>query len=148
MYECEAKKCAKAKAYYAACVMLGSASEALILLKCIQEPVELSAAKTKIPKSGGFDKRGPAFWSLGQLIEIAKEAGWIANIETENVIVHIVNLMAHLHGLRNLLHPGHHARQKPHISIGKEQYEDARSAYLALRYAVEKSGHSASGTTS
>ena len=33
MYESEASKCAKARAFYAACAMLGSACEALILLK-------------------------------------------------------------------------------------------------------------------
>ena len=56
MFETEATKCAKAKAYYAACVMIGSASEARLLLKCLQEPTELAAAKAKIPATKGFHK--------------------------------------------------------------------------------------------
>jgi hypothetical protein len=137
MYASEAKKCANAQAYYAACVMLGSASEALILLKCIQEPVQLAEAIARTPATRRFHKGGPQFWNLAQLIEVANEAGWIANLETENILVHIVNLLASLHELRNLVHPGRHTVQRPHISIGEEQYKDAEAAYLALRYALE-----------
>lgn len=138
MYEFEAKKCAKSNAYYAAVVMLGSASEALILLRCLQKPAELSEAIAKIPKSIGLHKGGPRHWSLGQLIQVARIAGWVANLETENVIVQMVNLVGHLQELRNLVHPGRHVEGMPHTSIGHEQYLDARSAHLALRYSMEK----------
>lgn len=141
MYENEATKCTKAKAYYAGCVMLGSAAEALILLKCLQEPGELAAAKAKIPKSSGLHKGGPQFWNLSQLIQIANHAGWVANLETENVVVHIVNLISHLHDIRNLVHPGRHATRRPHVSIGREQYADAKVAYLALRFALERTAN-------
>jgi hypothetical protein len=138
MYEAEAKKCVKAKAFHAACVMLGSACESLILLKCIREPAELAAAQARIPKSKGFHKGGPSYWNLGQLVEVAKLAGWVADLETANAVVQIVNLLGHLQGLRNLVHAGRHAADMPHISVGKEQYEDAWSAYLALKFAFEK----------
>ena len=138
MYEGEATKCAKAKAYYAACVMLGSASEALILLRCLQKPAELERAKAELPKSKRFNKDGPPAWNLGQLIEIAIQAGWIANLETESVVVQIVNLISQLHDIRNLVHPGRHAASKPHVTISQEQYADAKAAYTALRFALEK----------
>lgn len=138
IYESEAAKCAKAKAYYAACVMLGSASEALILLKCLQEPTELAAARAKITNSKGFHKDGPQSWSLSQLVDIAKEAGWIANLETQNVVVQMVNLMSHLRDIRNLVHPGRHAVRRPHVSIGQEQHADTKTAYLALRFTLER----------
>lgn len=137
IFETEATKCAKAEAYYAACVMIGSASEARLLLKCLQEPTELAAAKAKIPATKGFHKGGPEFWNLSQLMEIANQAGWVANLQTENVVVHIVNLLSHLHEMRNLVHPGRHAVRRPHVSIGKEQYADAKAAYSALRFALE-----------
>lgn len=137
LYEGEAKKCANAKAYYAACVMLGSSSEALLLLKCHQEPTELAEARAKLPVSNRFDKRGPQYWNLNQLIEIAKVAGWVSDVATENVVVHIANLMAQLHDTRNLVHPGRHASSRPHITIGKEQYDDAKAAYRTMRLLIE-----------
>ena len=138
VYVSEARKCARAKAYYAACLMLGSASEALILLKCLQKRAEVSAAMARNPKLRGLDKKEPQYWNLGQLIEVAKEAGWFANLRTQNVLVYVEQVVIHLRELRNLVHPGRHARQRPHISIGEEQYKDANSAYLALRYSLEK----------
>jgi hypothetical protein len=141
MFETEATKCAKAKAYYAACVMIGSASEARLLLKCLQDPTELAAAKAKIPATKGFHKGGPEFWNLSQLIEIANQAGWVANLQTENVVIHIVNLLSHLHDMRNLVHPGRHAVRRPHVSIGKEQYADAKAAYSALCFSLERAEH-------
>ena len=137
VYEEEAIKCAAAKAYYAACVMLGSAAEATILLRCIQRPTQLAAARSMIPASRGFHKGGPSHWNLSQLIEVANQAGWAANLQTKNVLIHIVALISHLHEIRNLVHPGRHASRKPHVSIGHEQFADAHTAYLALRYAFE-----------
>jgi len=75
MYEAGARKCAKVKAFLAACVRLGPACESLILLKCIREPAELAAAQERIPKSKGLHKGGPSFWNPGQLVEVAKVAG-------------------------------------------------------------------------
>jgi len=56
----------------------------------------------------------------------------VGNLEAANVVVQIVNLIGHVQDLRNLVHAGRHAADMPHVSIGKEQYEDAGSACLAL----------------
>ena len=97
LYGSEASKSAGAKAYYAATVMLGSASEALLLLKCIQEPGEVAAARAALPRGARFHKDGPLYWNLNQLIEISKQAGWISDVEMEDVRIHIVNLVAEFH---------------------------------------------------
>lgn len=137
LFEHEAKTCAGAKAYYAACAMLGSATEALLLLKCQQDPTGLAEAKARLPKSSGFDRRGPHHWNLSQLVEIAKLVGWISDVATEKVVVHIANLVGLLHDTRNLVHPGRHATRKPHVRIGEEQYKDAKAAYRTVRLQIE-----------
>lgn len=117
--------------------MLGSATEALLLLKCQQEPTELAVAKAKLPKANGFDRRGPNHWNLSQLVELAKLAGWLSDVATENVVVYIANLVGLLHDTRNLVHPGRHATRRPHVRIGEEQYKDAKAAYRTVRLQIE-----------
>lgn len=136
LFESEAKKCARAKAYYAACAMLGAATEALLLLKCHQEPAELEEAKKKLPTKNGFDKRGPHHWNLSQLIEIAKLASWVSDVATENVVVHVAGLMGNLHETRNLVHPGRHAKRYTHLRVGAERFKDADAAYRTVRLLI------------
>jgi len=76
-------------------------------------------------------------WTLANLVSVANEAGWLPNIDDGNVI-HVVSGWAHrLRAIRNLLHPGRHAADKPHARLSKEEWLDAASACTALRHAIE-----------
>jgi hypothetical protein len=78
LYESEARKSASAEAYYAANAMLGSASEARILLECPRQPAKIRAIIRDLPKGKQPRSSNPLDWSLNDLIEIATRAGWLA----------------------------------------------------------------------
>ena len=71
----EAKRCEKAKAYLAGCVMLGSALEALLIL--MVNIFDDEAERTgKIPLRKGKPK--PLLeWDLADLLKVAKAAQWL-----------------------------------------------------------------------
>ena len=107
LYESEARKSASAEAYYAANAMLGSASEARILLECPRQPAKIRAIIRDLPKGKQPRSSNPLDWSLNDLIEIAPRAGWLPNIDDLDV-VHVVSGWTHrLRAIRNFLHLGH-----------------------------------------
>ncbi|WP_146037306.1 hypothetical protein [Novosphingobium guangzhouense] len=137
-YEEEARRCASAEAYCAACVMLGSAAEARILRMCLVyygEVTEVLATKTKSQKPRNPD---PLHWTLETLISLAEELGWLPDLENGEITVKIASWLSSLRDTRNLLHPGRHARDRPHDVIGREEYDDANHAYTALRLSLER----------
>jgi hypothetical protein len=137
IYESEAQRSANAKAYYAAVTMLGSAAEAHLLLECLRQRRKAMAAAKRLPSGKRPASPDPLKWTLANLVSIAKEAGWLPSID-DGEIVHIVEGWVHrLRGMRNLLHPGRHILEKPHVTIGHQQWFDAESAYTTLRHAIE-----------
>jgi hypothetical protein len=75
LYESEAQKSAKAKAYYAAITMLGSAAEARILLECLRQRTKIGTIVRKLPAKTRPTVLDPLKWNLADLINVAKEAG-------------------------------------------------------------------------
>jgi hypothetical protein len=139
VYETEAHKCANSEAYYAANVMIGSAMEARILLECLRQRSRIRSSIQELPKRRRPRNDNPLNWTLENLIEVANQAGWLPNIE-EDEVIHVVYGWAHrLRALRNLLHPGRHAIDRPHVKLGKEEWQDALAAYTALRHSLERS---------
>jgi hypothetical protein len=137
LYENEAQKSAGAEAYYAAITMLGSAAEARIVLECLRQPAKIRTIIRKLPKRRHPRSLNPLEWTLANLIDVATEAGWLPNIDDGDV-VHVVSGWAHrLRIIRNLLHPGRHVLEKPHATIGIEEWQDALSAYTTLRHSIE-----------
>lgn len=137
-YEEEARRCASANAYCAACVMLGSAAEARLLRMCLvyySDVAALLATKTKAQKPRNPD---PLYWTLENLLSLAAELGWLPDLENDEITVKIVAWLSSLRDTRNLLHPGRLARDRPHVVLGREEYEDANYAYTALHLALER----------
>ena len=60
--EVEAEKCAKAGAYYAATVMIGSAMEAALLFARLKRPDEALSARDRLPKSERPYRENPKRW--------------------------------------------------------------------------------------
>lgn len=137
LYEGEANKSADAGAYYSAIAMLGSASEARILLECIREPTRTQAAILCLPGKDRPASSDPLRWTLANLINIAQQADWLPNIE-DGSIIHVVSGWVHrLRVVRNLLHPGRHILERPHVTLGRQEWLDALAAYTALRHSIE-----------
>ena len=83
----EARRCERAGAYLAGCVMLGSALETLLILmvNVFTEEVE---AMGRIPTRKGMLK--PLLeWDLGELLRVAKAANWLPTSDNPNHNFHL-----------------------------------------------------------
>lgn len=72
------------------------------------------------------------------MIAVADTAGWLGVVEDAEVGANVGPWLLAVRDLRNLLHPGRHARDKPHAIIGSEEYVDAKFAYAALCIALNR----------
>ncbi len=70
LYEREADVSANAGAYYSAIAMLGSASEARLLLECIRDPRRTRAAIQGLPSKERPTSSDPLRWTLANLVSI------------------------------------------------------------------------------
>jgi hypothetical protein len=105
--------------------------------KGLRQRAKIRAIVRKLPKKGRPGSTNPLEWTLANLISVANAAGWLPNIDDGDV-VHVVSGWAHrLRVIRNLLHPGRHAVDKPHTRLGRDGWQDALSAYTALCHAIE-----------
>ena len=130
-FEEEAHACIGVDAYYASCVMLGSAAEARLLLACLEHPNDVEAAQLRLP--GSLRPRKDVLdWRLDDLIRVTAEIGWLPRLENEFFVFDTERLLHRLREIRNLLHPGRHVRDVPHAQIGEEAYDDALAAYNVL----------------
>lgn len=127
-YHEEAKKCAKGKAYLAACVMQGSALEAALQCMCFlyTKEVKRTAIYQKKQKNGGIRrKRYKALdLNLHELIKIADELGWFPEkIITWGRRTNLAGFAQELRLLRNHVHPGEWAPKKPEtLKFTKDYY--------------------------
>lgn len=138
VYEGEALKSAGAEAFYAASVMLGAAAEARLLEALLSRPDEAQAALAHLPRAQKPRNADPLHWSLEHMIAVADAAGWLGVVEDAEVGANVSPWLLAVRDLRNLLHPGRHARDKPHAIIGSEEYVDAKFAYAALCIALNR----------
>jgi hypothetical protein len=130
-FEREADTCCAASAYYASCIMLGSAAEGCLLLACLKNGDAVEAARLRLPASHR-PRKDPLDWRFDHLIRVATEVGWLPQLESDRFVFDTGNLLHRLREIRNLLHPGRHIRAKPHVQIGRETYDDALAAYKVL----------------
>lgn len=138
-YEKEAELCKRAKAYYAACVMLGSAAEARLLAACISHPEKTRAAIGKLPLKSKVRGTNPLEWSFHELVLVARSAEWLVDLDDGN-ITHVTSAwVGELRNTRNFVHPSVHVRRRPHIVLGEETLKDAECAYTALRFSLDHS---------
>ena len=137
-YETEAELSANAGAYYAACVTLGSAAEARLLAMCLNNVPDVSSVLATLRRAEAPRNSDPLHWNLEHLVLVAEHAGWIAELEDDFLVVNVAQWLLSLRDTRNLLHPGRHARDRPHVIMGPEAYTDARLAYQALCMGLER----------
>lgn len=140
IYEREADVCERASAYYGACAMLGAAAEARLLARALQDLPDTEAARQRLPRGPDRPKRPePANWTFDQLISVAAEAGWIGLIpDAAGDYDFIVSaLLRQLREIRNYLHAGRHAYEKPQEALTQLEMMHARAAYDCLVFSLQ-----------
>lgn len=132
-YEREAEAAGRAEAYLAGCLMWGAAAEGRLLFWCLLDPDTAEKARQSMPKTDRPRKTDPTGWTLDQLLQVAKAAGWLGVLEDEDFVFLVAALIENLRRSRNLVHPGRSLRDEPHLRRDKATFEDAQVAYAALR---------------
>jgi hypothetical protein len=132
-YYYEAEKCASARAYYAACVMIGAAFEALLLQMCDLFESEVAEAVSKLPQKqrpkGSIEE-----WYLNDLIRVAVVAGWFPTRRGFDLAEPGIGELAHLvRRLRNLSHPGVHLRDVGEVPLKAAYYRVAYEIFNSAR---------------
>src|SRR5262245_57842274 len=128
VYERESRACARVKAYYAACAMLGATLEAQLLVMCSLYPKDvektfLSMAPESRPK-GRMDR-----WSFEQLLVIGRRAKWLPSRSHPRRPRLVGDLGDLIRELRNLVHPGKHARDYPKVRVRRAHFGDAQAIF-------------------
>jgi hypothetical protein len=107
-YHGEAERCARNRAYFAACVLGTAALEALLLAMCQVE--HRQARSTSVYRQKTFSSRRNRFleFNLFQLINIAAELTWILGkeIRLHEHKATFKDLMHAVRETRNMVHPG------------------------------------------
>lgn len=130
-YENEARSSASVRAYTASVILLGAAVEGLLLLRCLRSKRKAVSVASKLPK-----KIRPSAlddflrWNFDHLIEVCLAAGWLPIVPEIEVRP---DRLAHLlRGMRNYVHPGRVAKERPWIEMEKEDYEQAEVIYTTI----------------
>ncbi len=136
-YEDQASRATEAQAYLAGCVMWGAAAEARLLLRCLQNLDAALAARDELGRNKPR-RNDPTQWTLEQLVMVVTKAGWLGVLEDHDFIFYVEGLIGQLRSVRNLIHPGRSIVERPHLMVDAAMCNDARTAYFALRLAVQK----------
>jgi hypothetical protein len=108
LYKREAKKCFEAKAYLSGCVLMGAATESILLSAANLFP-EIIASVKCAPKRKGIVKRLDS-WTFNELLMAAKELNWLpsglsSKDEWSNAHANIGDYVDVVRQIRNLIHP-------------------------------------------
>ncbi|HYL58888.1 MAG TPA: hypothetical protein VEU51_08455 [Candidatus Acidoferrales bacterium] len=130
-YHSEAEKCASARAYYAACIMIGAAFEALLLQALSMFSDEVAEAVRNLPRR----PRGPIdHWNLDELIKVAIVLGWRPPRRgPDPVEAGIGELADLLRRLRNVSHAARHLREPDEAPLKVETYRAAYAIFDSAR---------------
>jgi len=133
LYEEDARRAASVEAYSAAVIALGAGVEGLLLLRCLRSSQKASRIASKLPK-----RLRPRFpddhttWTFETLIEVCLKAGWLPPVDTSVGRYNPAGLAHLLRLMRNYVHPGRHARERPWLETDEREYQDANAIYVVL----------------
>ncbi|MCC4118645.1 hypothetical protein LLG90_25120 [Aromatoleum toluclasticum] len=132
-YESEAKRAASAGAYTAAVTLLGAAVEGLLILRCLRSPTKAKRIAASLPR----EKRpraldGPTKWKFDTLIETCLAAGWLPQIPTSITTILPGGLAHSLRQMRNYVHPGKVAEERPWIEVDQVEYTSAEAIFTTI----------------
>lgn len=132
-YETEAHQAASIGAYSAAVTSLGAGVEGLLLIRCLRSPHKAGRkAKTLAKRFRPRFPDDPSTWTFETLIEVCLAAGWLPPVETSIVRYDTAALAHALRLMRNYVHPGRRARERPWSEVDEREYRDAEAIYIVL----------------
>lgn len=132
-YEEDARKAAIVNAYSAAVILLGAAIEGLLLLRCLRSKQKAIKIAKKLPQR--LRPRHAAdfiTWKFETLISVCSEAGWLPPVSTPLADYKSEGLAHVLREMRNHVHPGRQARERPWSEMEERDYMDAHAIYIVL----------------
>jgi hypothetical protein len=132
-YEGEAKAAAGAKAYTAAVILLGAAVEGMLIVRCLNSRRKARQVATELPRAKR-PKEGsaPSSWRFETLIEVCLQAGWLPAVDLRSVSVLPDGLAHTIRQMRNFVHPGKAATERPWIEVDAFDFADAECIFTAL----------------
>ena len=129
----DARRAASVKAYSAAVISLGAGIEGLLLLRCLRSKKKASHVARKLPKRLRPQRPDdPTTWRFETLIQTCFEASWLRPIETRLGRYDTAGLAHILREMRNYVHPGRQAKERPWLETELRDYEDAKAIYVVL----------------
>ncbi len=136
-YELEARKAATAGAYTAAIALIGAAVEGLLVLRCLRSKtkamtVAASLSRPKRPRP----QEDPTKWKFDTLIETCLAAGWLPAISTTIATISPAGLAHSLRQMRNYVHPGKVATERPWVEADEVEDTMAESIYATISSTV------------
>lgn len=121
----EAKRCARVRGYFSACVLAAAALEALLLSMCYVEDRRVRVTSVYRQKRFRVCRNRFLEFSLFELISIAAELNWIPSKEIK-IDRRKTTLPELLHGVRktrNLIHPGRWAKEGGPMRVYRSDFE-------------------------
>jgi len=131
-YEEDARRAAGAEAYSAAVTLLAAGLEGILLLKCLNSKAKAFRVASALPKNQRPSNDDPTRWTYETLIETCFRAGWLHPVSTPLAQYDPAGMAHALRRMRNYVHPGRRARERPWIDTEKDDYDDAEAIYVAL----------------
>ncbi|HEX6902897.1 MAG TPA: hypothetical protein VF789_24490 [Thermoanaerobaculia bacterium] len=132
-YEVDARRAASVNAYSAAVTLLGAGVEGLLLLRCLRSRHKACKVAQELPRrQRPRPPEDPTKWAFESLIEVCLKAGWLPPVSTPVADYNPAGLAHLLRLMRNHVHPGKYARERPWIETDERDYRDAEAIYLIL----------------
>jgi hypothetical protein len=125
-YHKEARRAAKARAYYAACVLIGSALEGSLLAMCTLREADVEAHLSALP-ANRRPPRTAEDWTLNQLLAVAAALRWFPARSSKHSRRRLAEWTHLVREMRNLVHPGKHIRDYPGVRLVKAHWRDAKA---------------------
>jgi hypothetical protein len=124
----EAQRAAKARAYHAACVMLGGALEGLLLAMATIQSDDVETYVAALPATRRPPKRAQD-WSLYHLLRLAAALQWLPSRKNKYSRTRPAEWLHFIRELRNLAHPGKHIRDYPQLRVRSAHWKDAEALF-------------------
>ena len=122
-YNGEARRCATARSYLAACVMQVSALEAALQAMCFMYPQEAKQTTTFQRKRFKKSRYKALEFSLFELIKIADERAWFpAKKVSWGKRATLAGFAHEIRKLRNFVHPGVWARERKPTKFSRQSH--------------------------
>ncbi len=138
-YEEDARRAAAARCYSAAITLLGAGMEGVLLLRCLRSKKKALGVASALPKrQRPRFTEDPTTWSFQTLIDVCLVAGWLPPISSSVAQYSPAGLAHILRQMRNYVHPGKYARERPWSEPDEGEYKDAEAIYFSLLATVIK----------